>query len=689
MPPAPLVTRLWRSQLRTVAVPLLVLGIALVVVVLVDGWWISTRTTAALGMASEREQERLVAMEAEAINAHLGRIGQGTGLLALAAVEALSRPATDDPIERERYARNAAGVLHSPRDDGRAAVHYSRLSRRPRIGPAELDQLQRSAAIDPLMRAVVRDNHLVSACYLNTADGLTRIWPWLEVTRRLAPDADPTTFGFYYLADAQHNPERTTVWTEPHLDPTGNGWVLSCIAPVYLADRLAGVVGSDVTLATLIGELLQRDRPGRGYGMLVAANGTLVAMSHEAEREFALLEVNRSDTGPPVTGEVHKPTSHHLERLPGLGQSTTSILTAEHGALAFQLDSGETRRAAWATIPTTGWRLLLVLDPQTMAEPVRTITHGQLWAALGVLLAVIGFALACLAIQRRRAERLGRMFLEPLAEVDALIERVAKGAYQQDLPDLRLIELHRTAGGIVAMGRQLAERTERLEAALRARSRFLDAMSHEIRTPLNGIIGLAELLRFDANLNPEQKDQVELILASGERLLLLLDSVLLIAQLESGALVPETTEVSPRDLLDQVVSRLGMIATTRGVVLHSQMEANTPEVWSLDPKLAGRSLDLLVHCALHVPGNRHVWVRARPTDEGGMELTADLDTPPPRPEVMERLFDDRDSGLFGAMRDGAGLGMAVVRRLATLTGGTASAMPLERGWRLVLRFRRL
>ena len=83
--------------------------------------------------------------------------------------------------------------------------------------------------------------------------------------------------------------------------------------------------------------------------------------------------------------------------------------------------------------------------------------------------------------------------------------------------------------------RLVAERTEalrnameRAEAASRAKSNFLAGMSHELRTPLNSIIGFSEVLTEGhfGQLNEKQREFVEDILASGKRLLGLVNDIL-------------------------------------------------------------------------------------------------------------------------------------------------------------------
>lgn len=71
-------------------------------------------------------------------------------------------------------------------------------------------------------------------------------------------------YNFYYEADAENNPERRDVWTEAYVDPAGHGWMVSSIAPVWRGDRLEGVVGIDVTVETIISDIIDLDLPWGG-----------------------------------------------------------------------------------------------------------------------------------------------------------------------------------------------------------------------------------------------------------------------------------------------------------------------------------------------------------------------------------------------------------------------------------------
>jgi signal transduction histidine kinase len=83
--------------------------------------------------------------------------------------------------------------------------------------------------------------------------------------------------------------------------------------------------------------------------------------------------------------------------------------------------------------------------------------------------------------------------------------------------------------------RNLKAAQEHAEAASKAKSAFLAVMSHELRTPLNGMLGLGQALRA-GTLSPEQREQVDLILDSGDTLLVLLNDILDLSKIEAGKL---------------------------------------------------------------------------------------------------------------------------------------------------------
>ncbi len=88
---------------------------------------------------------------------------------------------------------------------------------------------------------------------------------------------------------------------------------------------------------------------------------------------------------------------------------------------------------------------------------------------------------------------------------------------------------------------QVAEEAKYVaEAASRAKSAFLANMSHELRTPLNAVLGFSELMAHDANLTPQQRENLNVITRSGEHLLALINDVLDLSKIEASKVTLNT-----------------------------------------------------------------------------------------------------------------------------------------------------
>lgn len=97
----------------------------------------------------------------------------------------------------------------------------------------------------------------------------------------------------------------------------------------------------------------------------------------------------------------------------------------------------------------------------------------------------------------------------------------------------------------------LREAKDMAEQASQAKTQFLSQVSHELRTPMNAVLGFAQLLDADPELNPDQQESVNEILNSGQHLLKLIDEVLDLARIESGEVDLELAPVPLAPLVEE------------------------------------------------------------------------------------------------------------------------------------------
>jgi signal transduction histidine kinase/CheY-like chemotaxis protein len=247
------------------------------------------------------------------------------------------------------------------------------------------------------------------------------------------------------------------------------------------------------------------------------------------------------------------------------------------------------------------------------------------------------------------------------------------------------------AMGFVLVTRQALEASQRLqlertESASRAKTEFLAFLSHEMRTPLQTILGRAELLRHDVPAASRHADAIE---TQGRHLLRLVIDLLDLGTIEAGKLKLQAAPFLLQPLLDSLAEDHGASAAAKGLSLVAVV-ATAPTAPLLGDEarlrqILGNLLDNAVKytatgtVTLRVAGEfapaalRPLAPDAPPVEQLVFEVT---DTgpglPPEKIPSLFTLFTRLDSGATFT-REGTGVGLALVRRLCDLMGGTVTA----------------
>jgi PAS domain S-box-containing protein len=229
---------------------------------------------------------------------------------------------------------------------------------------------------------------------------------------------------------------------------------------------------------------------------------------------------------------------------------------------------------------------------------------------------------------------------------------------------------------------ELAASRKEAERANRAKSRFLATASHDLRQPLQAI----RLLNAAMSKTVPQSDVRELLQQQGqaiESMTRLLNALLDISRLESGAIEPVKVAVPVAEVFAELRSEFASLAKARDIDL--QVSA-TDIVLSTDRTLLYQLLQNLLGNALKY------------TDRGWIQLgcTADADTVTVAVEdsgigipadKLEKIFDEYyQVDTHGAKRMGVGLGLAIVKEVARLLGFSVSVQSrVGEGTKITLR----
>jgi PAS domain S-box-containing protein len=216
-----------------------------------------------------------------------------------------------------------------------------------------------------------------------------------------------------------------------------------------------------------------------------------------------------------------------------------------------------------------------------------------------------------------------------------------------------------------------------LERALRAKDEFLANMSHELRTPLNGILGMAEILLEGQRgpLNERQQSYVTLIESSGRHLLSLINDVLDLSKVEAGRLELDLETFALNDICQASLTFVKQLAMTKQVSIGFVPDEGIATLRA-DPRRVKQILvNLLNNAVKFTPSGGQVTLEVRADREKGRVELSVRDTgigiSAADQQRLFQPFTQLDNSLTRNY-EGTGLGLALVKRLVDLHGGTIS-----------------
>jgi hypothetical protein len=205
------------------------------------------------------------------------------------------------------------------------------------------------------------------------------------------------------------------------------------------------------------------------------------------------------------------------------------------------------------------------------------------------------------------------------------------------------------------------------------KSQFLANMSHELRTPLNSLLILARLLadNADGNLSAKQVQFAQTIYASGMDLLSLINDLLDLAKIESGAVT--TLNIAPArldELRDELERTFRQVAQDKGLQFRIDLDPALPAAIRTDMPRLKQVLKNLLANAFKFTRQGGVSLRVVPAEGRIAFAVADtgIGIPAEKQKIIFEAFRQAD-GTTSRQYGGTGLGLSISRELTRLLGG--------------------
>lgn len=241
---------------------------------------------------------------------------------------------------------------------------------------------------------------------------------------------------------------------------------------------------------------------------------------------------------------------------------------------------------------------------------------------------------------------------------------------------------------------RLKQINEDLERASQLKSQFLASMSHELRTPLNSILGFSDLLKRQISgcLNERQINHVNLIEKSGQHLLQLINDILDLSKIEAGKTDLNLQLVDIHKLCTECLKMMQPRAEKKRLGMSLELDYRLNQAYLDERRVRQIVINLLSNAVKFTPENGKIKLSGRLAYGGEIDTDYRPDCSPINSSTPYLCLEVQDSGIgipedrlhllfcpfqqvdasLTRRHEGTGLGLALVKRLAELHGGTIS-----------------
>ncbi|MDD2888359.1 MAG: sensor histidine kinase [Aliarcobacter sp.] len=657
-------------------IPILIVEIALIILYFSINTYISTKNAALLLKEAQSHSKAILENEATIISNKLTEISR-TALILQASHENIMSNFNQYNLSNfdAKFDVASNGVFYKTNKNG-ASLYYSS---KTNITDVERRKATFTEAMDVSLKSVVDSNPIINAAYFNSWDNMNRLYPFIDkVYEQYGEHIKMEDYNFYYLADLKHNPEKKPVWTSAYLDPAGNGWMLSCIVPIYNKNFLEGVTGLDITIDTFVKYILNTKLPYDANLFMVDKDGMIIAMPEKIESLLGLKELKEHLYTDSILRTISKPQEYNiLTNKSPFASHFKNLIENEESESTLKIEDNE-YLTLQQNIDETNWKLMILIDKNNLfssIEYLKNLSHKIGYAAIIFL---IFFYIIFFYLLLKKINIFSESITKPIIDLSNQTSQISENNTNIEVLNTNISEIHQLSSNFVSMLNELNERTKKLydakifaEEANKSKDNFLANMSHELKTPLNSINIISEIMvkNKSGNLNEKEVKNLEVINKCGKDLLNLINDILDLSKLEAKQSHVQYTKINIKEYMTSIYEMFYTQTKMKNLELIFKIDDNLDFIYSDQIKVKQIIKNLLSNALKFTPkGKIYFLVEDSKNNIKIIIKDEGIGIPQNKLEYIFDRFKQLDESI-ARKYGGTGLGLSICEEIITLLNG--------------------